>query len=142
MAKLMNKQAMMASHHTRVPGQMWYMPPETLLEKAQCTPKVDIFSFGHLTLHLIIEKFPEVYDIPHKEKKEGMIEQQKRSRSLEAMGSGHCLYDLTIICLNDDPQKRPSATYLLEYLENKIKRNELPGNFADLINLTHTFGNL
>ncbi len=69
MAKLMDKQALMSSHHTRVPGQMWYMPPETLLEKAQCTPKVDVFSFGHLTLHLIIEKFPEVYDMPHKEKR-------------------------------------------------------------------------
>ena len=47
-AKLMDGCAVMALRHTRVPGQMFYMPPEARFEKAQCTPKLDIFSYGHL----------------------------------------------------------------------------------------------
>lgn len=119
-AKLMDKRAMMMSHHTRVPGQMYYMPPETLFEKPLCTPKLDIFSFGHLTLHLIIGGFPEVFDIPHSKKREGKVEMQKRKRSLEAMGRDHCLFKLTKTCLRDDLKKRPSARDLVKYMEGKF----------------------
>ena len=116
-AKLMDMRAMMASRHTRVPGQMFYMPPEVRFEKAQCTPKLDIFSYGHLTLHLVLERFPEVFDIPHSEQKEGMIEQQKRKAALDAMGSGHCLHMLTISCLQDDPSKRPNSRDILDIVD-------------------------
>ncbi len=120
-AKLMDTQAMMASRHTRVPGQMFYMPPEAFFEKAICTPKLDIFSFGHLTLHLIISEFPKVFEIPHRERKEGFVEQQKRNISLEMMGKNHCMYDLTMKCLMDDPRRRPNAHDLVVYLQSQTQ---------------------
>ena len=43
MAKIVDLQAQLAASHTQAPGQMWYMPPEALEEKASCTPKLDIF---------------------------------------------------------------------------------------------------
>ena len=135
MAKLMDERAMMASRHTRVPGQMFYMPPETHFEKAQCTPKLDIFSYGHLTLHFVLERFPEVFDIPHSEKKEGIIEQQKRKAALDTMGSDHRLYKLTISCLQDDPSKRPNSRDILDCIEgldrNVTTLNRFRGNFLD-----------
>ncbi len=126
MAKLMDRHALMASRHTRVPGQQYYMPPEALFEKAECTPKLDIFSFGHLTLHLMVGKFPEVYEIPHVNKRQGIIEQQKRHQSLQIIGSNHCLYDLTLDCLRDDPNLRPKATQLIKFLQSKNARNNAP----------------
>ena len=113
-AKLMDMKAMMASRHTRALAQMLYMPPEARYDKAQCTPKLNIFSYGHLTLHLVLERFPEVYEIPCSEQREGMIEQQKRQAALDSMGSGHRLYKLTISCLQDDPSKRPNSRAILD----------------------------
>ncbi len=123
-AKLMDAQAMMASRHTQVPGQMFYMPPETRFEKAVCSPKLDIFSFGHLTLHLIIGDFPKVYEIPHSERREGFVEQQKRKLSLEVMGNDHCMYDLTMKCLMDDPRRRPNAQDLVVHLSHAQVKTE------------------
>ncbi len=123
-SKLMDAQAMMASRHTQVPGQMFYMPPETRFEKAVCSPKLDIFSFGHLTLHLIIGDFPKVYEIPHSERREGFVEQQKRKLSLEVMGNDHCLYDLTMKCLMDDPRRRPNAQDLVVHLSHAQVKTE------------------
>lgn len=44
-AKIVDLQAQMAQSHTQTPGQMLYMPPEALKEKASCTPKLDINFF-------------------------------------------------------------------------------------------------
>ncbi len=126
-AKLMDFQAMMASHHTQVPGQMYYMPPEAFFEKAVCTPKLDIFSFGHLTLHLIIGDFPKVFEIPHSKRKEGFVEQHNRKQSLEGMGNDHCMYDLTMKCLMDDPSRRPITHDLEKYFEGQTQIKKIPG---------------
>ncbi len=135
-AKLMDFQAMMASHHTQVPGQMYYMPPEAFFEKALCSPKLDIFSFGHLTLHLIIGDFPKVFEIEHSQRKEGFVEQQKRRKSLEGMGNDHCMYDLTMKCLMDDPSRRPIAHDLEKYLEGQTQKKKIQGKFISYNNWT------
>ncbi len=128
-SKLMDAQAMMASRHTREPGYVYCMPPETRFEKAVCTPKLDIFSFGHLTLHFTIGYLPKVFEIPHRERKKGIVEQQKRNKSLEVMGQNHCLYDLTINCLMDDPSRRPSAHDLVVYIESQTQVKTMQGKF-------------
>ena len=116
-AKLMDMQAKLASRHTRALAQIFYMPPEARFEKAQFTPKLDIFSYGHLSLHLVLERFPEVYEVPHNEQKEGMIEQQKRQAALVSVGSDHHLYKLIINCLQDNPSKRPNSRDILKCIE-------------------------
>ena len=123
MAKIIDQKQMMATHHTRVPGQLYYMPPETRYKKPQCTPKLDIFSFGHLSLHLVLGSFPEVYDLPLGELKEGMVERQKRETSLNAMGSRHCLYRMINDCLKDEPTARPNARNVLSCVEQLSRNN-------------------
>ena len=113
MAKLVDIQAQLTSSHTQVPGQMFYMPPEALKEKASCTPKLDIFSFGHLALYTVTQKPPEVHDITDswtmKMKQEGITQRLKRRKSLAEVGEGHCLYPIITECLFDNPDRRPTA---------------------------------
>ena len=81
-AKAVDIRAQQAASHTTNPGQMYYMPPEALKAKASCTPKLDIFSFGHLALYTVNQKFPEVYDVTDsltmKMKEEGTIQRERR----------------------------------------------------------------
>ena len=116
-AKVVDIQAQMADSHTQAPGQMFYMPPEALMEKASCTPKLDIFSFGHLTLFTVNQEFPKVYDITQtsdisKMQKQGTIQRFKRQTALDRVGDDHCLYSVITDCLSDQPENRPTTRVL------------------------------
>ena len=112
-AKAVDIQAQQAAEHTTNPGQQYYMPPEALEEKALCTPKLDIFSFGHLTLYTVNQEFPGVYEIKEssmmKAIKEGTLQRKKRNKSIDAVGEGHCLYPIITECLFDHPDQRPTS---------------------------------
>ena len=114
MAKVVDIQAQMADSHTQAPGQQLYMPPEALMEKASCTPKLDIFSFGHLTLFTVNQEFPKVYDITQTSKmqKQGTIQRFKRKTALDRVGGDHCLYSVITDCLSDQPENRPTTRVL------------------------------
>ena len=114
MAKIVDLQAQLAKSHTTVPGQQYYMPPEALKEKASCTPKLDIFSFGHLALYTVNQELPEVYEITEeslmvKTIKKGTLQKEKRKKSFDAVGEGHCLYPIISDCLFDNPDQRPTT---------------------------------
>ena len=110
-AKLLDQTAMKAASHTKAPGQMFYMPPEACMEKAECTFKLDIFSFGHLSLHVLLEDYPEVFEVKVTSKmlSDGTVQIMKRKSTLDRIGSSHCLYPLITQCLMDEPEKRPST---------------------------------
>ena len=110
-AKLMDKAAMEAISHTKAPGQMFYMPPEACMEKALCTSKLDVFSFGHLSLHTLLGEYPMVYEIKVTPEmlQQGTVQRMKRKTSLDRVGSDHCLYPLITQCLLDDPNMRPTT---------------------------------
>ena len=114
MAKIVDIQAQLAASHTQAPGQMWYMPPEALEENASCTPKLDIFSFGHLTLYMANQELPNVYTIKLTMEivKQGIIERLRRQKALDLVGSDHCLYPIIADCLYDNPEYRPSTRSL------------------------------
>ena len=114
MAKVVDIQAQMADSHTRNPGQMFYMPPEALMEKASCTPKLDIFSFGHLTLFTVNQELPEVYEVKQTSKmqKQGTIQRCKRQAALDCVGDDNCLYSVITDCLSDQPENRPTTRVL------------------------------
>ena len=114
MAKVVDIQAQMADSHTQTPGQMFYMPPEALMEKASCTPKLDIFSFGHLTLFTVNQEFPKVFNIAQTPdiQRKGAVERLKRQRSINRVGEDHCLYSVITDCLSDQPENRPTTRVL------------------------------
>ena len=113
-AKVVDIQAQMADSHTQAPGQMYYMPPEALMEKASCTPKLDIFSFGHLTLFTVNQEFPKVFNITQTPdiQKKGAVERLRRQTALDCVGDDHCLYSVITDCLSDQPENRPTTRVL------------------------------
>ena len=112
--KVVDIQAQMADSHTQAPGQMYYMPPEALMEKASCTPKLDIFSFGHLTLFTVNQEFPKVFNITQTPdiQKKGAVERLRRQTALDCVGDDHCLYSVITDCLSDQPENRPTTRVL------------------------------
>ncbi len=138
MAKIVDLQKQLAQSHTKAPGQMFFMPPEALKEKAACTPKLDIFSFGHLALFAVIQKYPEVltfYDINQTAAMQlaGTIERARRARSLEAVGSDHCLYPIITECLYDRPDQRPTTRDLNARLIRLAAQN--PNSLSNVLPL-------
>ncbi len=136
-AKIVSLKEQLAKSHTKVPGQMFYMPPEALTDRAECTPKLDIFSFGHLALFSLNQIYPEVVDLNEflqlhtltqigTMKEEGTMEKVRRAESLEAVGSGHCLYPIITECLYDRPDQRPTTRDLNRQLIRLAAQSPVP----------------
>ena len=123
-AKLMDPVAMAAEAHTSVPGQIYYMPPESYKVNAKYTLKLDIFSFGHLTLHTILEEYPKVYTISKEleTEKPGMTEMLKRQTALDQIGKDHVGIPIIAHCLRDDPDQRPTARELNDSINTLVDK--------------------
>ena len=103
-------------------GTRDYMPPEAL-EGGLYNTKHDVFSFGHLSIHVIIRHRPQPL-LGHTYRLAGKFmartEVERRQQYLEEMRSilggvnEHPLYELTIRCLQDDPDERPSFAEILQ----------------------------
>ena len=108
---------------TSNPGTLDYMPPEAL-EGGLYNTKLDVFSFGHLSIHVIIRHRPHPL-LGHNYRLAGKLiprtDVERRGQYLHKMrsilggeGDKHPLYKLTIRCLEDDPPRRPSFAEILQ----------------------------
>lgn len=121
-AKMIGSQKLL---HTPVPGTPVFMPPEASGSSPQCTPKLDVFSFGHVTLHTLTQVFPSEIMAPTyqttSEKTKARTEVERRERYLEILymqlGKDHRLSKLTVSCLANEPKKRPTAKEAMEILK-------------------------
>ena len=96
---------------TTAPGNVNYMAPETKTQKPVYGTSVDIFSAGHLILHLTIQDWPKLYKVTdHLSIAPGHMEIAERRASLDqGLKKDHPLYDLTLDCLLDNPTARPTT---------------------------------
>ena len=126
-AKLLDPKTQAAIAHTRNPGNYFYMPPEAQFEHAQCSTKLDIFSFGHLSIYTINQQAPQVFEVPvtSELQVEGRYQTMKRKRDLETIGRHHCLYPLIMRCLHDDPNQRPTTRELNNALKELCTKNPM-----------------
>ena len=108
---------------TRMPGEFSHMPPEALTANPQYTSKLDIFSFGCVTIQILINKKPipsyETFELmtgrgyvkaPEIERRREYI---KEIKDLE-------LYELCGIiekCLQNKPEDRPDSSNLLPIIQ-------------------------
>ena len=109
---------------TQLPGTIAYMPPEAF--ESSYNNKIDIFSFGHLALFTILQEFPCQLLPPnhiHKGKLVPRSEVQRRSKyfnNLESqLDEKSPMLRLIEECLNNDPQRRPTAEEVAQKLRKQ-----------------------
>ena len=124
-AKLLDPKTQAAIAHTRNPGNYFYMPPEAQFEHAECSTKLDIFSFGHLSIYTVNQRAPQVFEVHVTPELQsgGRYQTMKRRSDLEAISHSHCLYSLIMNCLHDDPDQRPTTREVNLTLKELCTRN-------------------
>ena len=132
-------------------GTALYMPPETLQysKTSEFSVKLDIFSFGHLTLFTIVQEdvcvLAPTYTDQGKLKPRSEVERRVEHRTIarQMLGDHHLLTSIATQCLDNDVIKRPSASTLYEHLDafaNQLQDKKL-GKFKPflfVIKLTST----
>ena len=106
---------------TSNPGTLDYMPPEAL-EGGHYNDRLDIFSFGHLSIYVMIQKRPHPLLRPSYRKHGRLMartEVERRTLYLDEVktklpgGEQHEMYSLIIRCLRDEADCRPSCADIL-----------------------------
>ena len=109
-----------AAKLTKTPGAPYIMPPEAMEDGCQYTSKIDIFSFGTVTLYLMLQECPEPYDSGLKSHfVRGEVAIGKRImyiRRVSQICNGR-IHQLIWACLKDDPEIRPTTSQLKDELE-------------------------
>ena len=115
---------------TVCPGAQHSMPPECLDPSTpKYNNKLDVFSFGHLTIYLVNQEAPDVEDscLTQADVSNRQIQVGNRRMSLTQMGGpGHPLYSIAVQCLSDTPDQRPTSTDLARRMEELCKKHSLP----------------
>ena len=111
---------------TAAPGNLTYMAPEALQEKAIYDTKLDVFSIGCTIIHLVIEKCPIPTDQYMESKPfdgtfRKVTEVNRRIKFISMMEETPMLQKIARNCLKDFASDRPTAldicTKLKKYIE-------------------------
>lgn len=115
---------------TCTPGTLVYMPPEALSQHSKYTEKIDIFSFGHLSLFTVIEEFPYELGPPTYFDAGGDLlastEVNRRKIYINKLfdfldqNVKDVIYELITMCLHNKPSNRPSAIKIQQDLERLV----------------------
>ena len=117
---------------TRGPGTLNYMPPEAF--HGHYTEKLDIFSFGHLALYVMIQEqpwelLPSTFPDPkNPEKYIGHSEVERRNDYFKKLYTRYAkTHDIPVLieaCLHNDQKKRPSAEYIIEVFNSFLTEHK------------------
>ena len=107
---------------TKTPGTSVFMPPEALDDKPVYGPPLDVFSFGGVILYVTSRQWPTPKSwsqiVPKTRKRILLSEAERRQQYIDMMTGGAAdLKPLAVLCLEDDPQLRPSVTDISERLK-------------------------
>ena len=131
------------------------MPPEAVQEEGvtRYNTAIDIFSFGVVSLFTLTQTFPKDlkppnYHDPTTRRLVARSEIERREHYIQpmqtALGKTHPLVKLTLVCLEYDPEDRPSAVEVLRQL--KEAGRTVPQNCSEtkleLIHLQTTISSL
>ena len=118
---------------TLASGNVTYMPPEARKEVPSYDTKLDVFSFGHLVLHVMLQKWPmplDEYFYPHEDDHEFGIhrtELERRKHCFEEMeGCSDVLQMLARMCLSEDPTLRPYTDKVVAEMDALVSKTPPP----------------
>ena len=109
---------------TLCPGNVLYMSPEALDEAKSYTAKLDMFSFGVITIQMLTRQFPNPTDrfrllrVPgvNQEVRVLVPDAERRKDHLESIPQTNPLKHIAVISIEKEESKRPSAIELSERL--------------------------
>lgn len=124
---------------TQAPGTQIYMSPESLVPSPKYDQQLDIFSFGVLIIHVMLQDFPlpecgpTKLDETDRSKLIAISEVARRAKLLKRMGKEPVLRILAEKCLSNDPKQRPHITNIISDLDILVSQSasELP--FSNVI---------
>ena len=108
-----------------IPGTLVYMPPEVSDKEHKYGPSLDMFSFGHLSLFVAIQVFPQnllqpTYQDPRTKQLKARSELERRGQYIDILHQKFPQRDPLVVliksCLEYEPVKRPTARQALERL--------------------------
>ena len=113
------------------PGNLTHMPPEALQHNPKYTTKLDIFSFGCVALHTATQQFP----MPTDQYESSLVteggfikvsEYRRRWKYIEKI-KDHCTHLTYLIssCIKDEPEYRPDANKVCEWIEDYQSNPEI-----------------
>ena len=114
-----------ADNMTQAPGNLTYMPPESLCQNPQYNTKIDIFSFGVLAMHMLSGEWPTPHSSAvhaHPGGLEAISEITRRKHYLDKIGSEHALMGMILQCIHNDPQQREEAAVIVRQMEEITTR--------------------
>lgn len=97
----------------RLPGNFSHMPPEARMHDPVYSEKLDIFSFGCVMIHTVIQEFPAISD----SKCCNCTEVDNRSKYLEKLKYFPRIHSVIVQCLQNNSSCRPSANLLHCFLK-------------------------
>ena len=139
---------------TKVPGNIIYMPPETLQnkpgddEKSKYDASIDVFSFGVVAIFTLSQTFPCDLLAPTYRNEQrriiGRSELERREHYMRMIYSqlreNHPLLQMIERCL-DFPEDRPSirqVVHLLEQARAEDRDDQMDMNKLELVQALHT----
>lgn len=114
---IIKKETREYNNETTSKGQLRWMAPELLIENP--TLKSDIYSFGIIIWQLFTRKLP----YPESKNEVQVFNSMKDPKSIKfefPSNTPQFLKQLGERCLNYNPELRPTAKFILEYLDNNI----------------------
>ena len=117
-ARILNLTPLQFSKMTPTPGTPSFMPPEVMSvdsNNVKYDISVDTYSYGIVMLHIFSGKWPEIQF-----GRTVGVEQQ--SVFLQPIGSDHPLNDLIHQCINHDPSIRPSASGIVQKINEMMSK--------------------
>ena len=117
---------------TANPGTIMYMPPEIWEESSENADKLDVFSFGHLSLFTIVQELISLLASTYMDNEtvRARSEIERRGQYVkkaeQMLGERHVLVVMIRKCLDLDVARRPSAKQLFSVIDNLFA--SLPDN--------------
>ena len=112
---------------TSLPGTPDYMPPEAQGDSAKCGPSLDVFSFGHLSLFIIIQSLvrpllPSTYYDAGEVCGRSEVKRRREylDKAEELLKGKHAVVVLIKQCLHNDCAQRPPTAELERRLEDML----------------------
>lgn len=97
-----------------------HMPPEVLKHNSNYSTKVDVYSFGHMVIDTAFDS------VTNTETLRQSFEDNRLLLMKNLRCNGSDLHKIVVKCLDDDPDKRPTAEELHSCIKSVIGRSQNP----------------